>query len=80
MECRPVTGRTHQIRVHLFEKGSPIIGDIHYAKTYPFLTKAPRVMLHARAVAFNDPFSGQTMTFEAPYPEDFKHLLEKLFS
>ena len=61
LEAEPVTGRTHQIRVHAAERGFPILGDALYGGS-PF----PRVCLHARALTLRHPISGETMTFEAP--------------
>ncbi|HUC01484.1 MAG TPA: RluA family pseudouridine synthase [Candidatus Paceibacterota bacterium] len=62
----PKTGRTHQIRVHLASIGHPIVGDVLYGKK----TGAPRLMLHASALAFSDG-AGNRFEFEAPLPEDF---------
>ena len=79
-ECEPVTGRTHQIRVHLFEYGLPILGDAHYAKKKHFSLSAPRVMLHAKKIVFKDPMTSKEMSIEAPYPEDFAKLLDQILS
>ena len=59
VELEPVTGRTHQLRVHLAAIGHPILGDALYA---PPLTQAaaPRLMLHARLLAFPHPGTGET--------------------
>ncbi|CAN5322714.1 RluA family pseudouridine synthase [soil metagenome] len=68
--CDLLTGRTHQIRVHLKHLGHPILGDPIYAKG---ITKHPvgRLMLHAWKLAFEHPRTGQRLTLEAPPPDAF---------
>ena len=66
--CQPVTGRTHQIRVHLKELGYPIVGDYHYGKRSQ---KASRQLLHAFQLTFIDPWSKEKVQIRAPVPEDF---------
>ena len=61
VEAEPLTGRTHQIRVHAAEKGFPILGDTLYGGT-----PAPRVYLHAAELTLRHPASGQEMTFRVP--------------
>lgn len=63
----PVTGRSHQLRVHLLAMGHPILGDELYAPT-PLAQATPRLMLHARTLAFSHPLNGRPMAFEAPTP------------
>ena len=64
-----VTGRTHQIRVHMAAINHPVLGDPLYgAKGAP---RAPRLMLHAWRLAFAHPLTGDTMRFEAPPEESF---------
>lgn len=75
LDARPVTGRRHQIRVHLYSIGHPIVGDRRYGD--PAAAAAPRLMLHARHVALQLP-SGQRLRIEAPVPESFSSLLETL--
>ena len=69
LDVHIVTGRTHQIRVHLQSVGHPVCGDPIYG--HPRGLKVPRLMLHARSLAFTHPATGERMTFEAPVPEDF---------
>jgi 23S rRNA pseudouridine1911/1915/1917 synthase len=72
VECRPETGRTHQIRVHLAHLGAPLLGDPRYGGPRRVLeTSVPRVMLHARRLALPHPVTGALLVFEAPVPEDF---------
>ena len=66
--CRLLTGRTHQIRVHLRHLGHPILGDKVYGKP---LSKYPRQMLHAWRLGFYHPMTGEWLEFEAAVPEDF---------
>lgn len=81
LEIRILTGRTHQIRVHLSEEGHPLVGDREYGaprRALPLLKDFGRPALHARSLEFRHPESGETMRFEAPLPEDFAHLLKEL--
>ena len=91
--CRPVTGRTHQIRIHLAELKSPITGDITYGGRPFYLSSVkrnynlkkwteelpmiPRMALHAFSLGFKD-VAGQKIKIEAPYPKDFRVLTEQL--
>jgi 23S rRNA pseudouridine1911/1915/1917 synthase len=68
--CRLLTGRTHQIRVHLHHLGHPILGDKVYGKPD---SKYPRQMLHAWRLGFYHPMSEEWLEFEAEVPEDFVH-------
>lgn len=71
LEVELFTGRTHQIRIHLSELGYPILGEHVYAPCHKL---APRLALHAAALRFTHPFSGEELIFEAPWPEDLKRL------
>jgi len=84
--CRLETGRTHQIRVHLAHIGHPILGDPPYAGTRlraltpPLkaeLAAAGRLALHARALGFRHPRTGEWRRFERPPPELFETLMER---
>jgi 23S rRNA (cytosine1962-C5)-methyltransferase len=61
VEAEPLTGRTHQIRVHAAESGFPILGDTLYGGT-----PAARVFLHATKISFAQPATGEPVTFSAP--------------
>jgi 23S rRNA pseudouridine1911/1915/1917 synthase len=66
-----LTGRKHQIRVHLADNGLPVLGDPLYAKSHP----APRLMLAAIHLSFAHPGTGKPMKFELPLPKEFKTAL-----
>jgi 23S rRNA pseudouridine1911/1915/1917 synthase len=79
VEARPETGRTHQVRVHLAHLGAPLLGDPKYGGarmvgSIPVL----RVMLHAARLELPHPVTGAPLRFEAPVPEDFAELAERL--
>ncbi|WP_347485617.1 RluA family pseudouridine synthase [Vandammella animalimorsus] len=65
LDLEPITGRTHQLRVHLQSIGHPILGDPLYAQGVA-LGAAPRLLLHARELGFEHPISGKPMFFESP--------------
>lgn len=64
VELEPITGRSHQLRVHLKALGHPILGDALYAPE-AVQTAAPRLLLHAAALQFTHPASGLAMEFES---------------
>ena len=65
LRLEPVTGRSHQLRVHLMHHGHPILGDTLYGPEPPL---APRLLLHARRLAFVHPQSGEALAFDSPVP------------
>jgi 23S rRNA pseudouridine1911/1915/1917 synthase len=69
--CHLHTGRTHQIRVHLHYKGTPLVGDPIYGKPSKTATETGRLMLHAWRLAFNHPITQKPLAFEAPIPAEF---------
>ena len=84
VEAELLTGRTHQIRVHMSHIGHPLLGDTLYKG--PRQIKGPggdvitieRQMLHSWRLSFTHPRSGEELWFEAPMPEDMKHVVEGL--
>lgn len=92
VECVLETGRTHQIRAHMKERGHPIFGDERYGGTeilwgqrsstykafiHNCLELCPRQALHAKTLGFVHPRTGKQMDFDSPWPEDFNALIEK---
>ncbi len=76
VEARPLTGRTHQIRVHAYALGYPLLGDVLYSAPETDLIARPA--LHAYSLAFVHLQTKESMTFTAPYPEDFQGALQAL--
>ena len=86
LKCRPLTGRTHQIRAHLRHAGFPIVGDKLYGGAPLLLSRLKsgyrlkpgreerplidRVALHAEQLTVTHPVSGASVTIEAPWPKD----------
>ena len=70
IECRPLTGRTHQIRAHLAYLGCPVVGDARYGGP-----AAPRTLLHARAISLPLYEGREPVTAEAPLPADIEAFL-----
>jgi len=80
--AKPLTGRTHQIRVHLSYIGHPILGDPLYGGLKHGIPLPQRLMLHAYKISFLHPITGETLTFSAPIPQDFEDylkILKKIF-
>ncbi len=87
LECRLATGRTHQIRVHLANRGHPVVGDPLYLRRVPGVAKTvaeplrrrlldfPRQALHAASLGFKHPRTGLPMAFNAALPVDMRDLL-----
>ncbi len=77
LEVHPITGRTHQIRVHLKFVGSPVVGDVLYGRRTPSI-KINRFFLHANSISLRLPGDRTPRKFEAPLPEDLQNVLENL--
>lgn len=77
LHAHPITGRTHQIRVHLAWYGHPIVGDPIYGLRTPRLN-APRLCLHAQTLRLRLPSSGEEATFTAPLPSDLAGFLHMI--
>ncbi len=83
VECRLETGRTHQVRIHLGEAGTPLCGERVYDRPphgRPFAdgSGARRAMLHAARLGFDHPATGKRVTWDAALPKDMGDLLERL--
>src|SRR5262249_13547115 len=71
LRCRLMTGRRHQIRVHLAARGWPIVGDAVYGKALEVFS---RHALHAWRLVLTHPHDGRVLTMLAPVPEEFVSL------
>lgn len=76
VEAMPMTGRTHQIRVHAYALGHPLLGDILYSA--PETDVISRAALHAFSLKFSHPVTGKMMSFQADYPSDFQKAVNTL--
>lgn len=76
LQAIPATGRTHQIRVHAYAMGIPLLGDSLYSAPPTDLIDRPA--LHAQSITFIHPTTGEPLSFTAPYPADMKNALEKM--
>jgi tRNA pseudouridine32 synthase/23S rRNA pseudouridine746 synthase len=74
LECRPLTGRTHQIRAHCAAIGHPLVGDAIYGRGTGTLA-GDRLMLHARAITLPLAPGKPPITAEAPVPEHMQAML-----
>lgn len=77
IEARPVTGRLHQVRVHLDLIGAAVLGDPQYG---PQLVRkaSSRLALHAHRIAFDHPITGERIDIRTRFPRDLKNTLNKL--
>jgi 23S rRNA pseudouridine1911/1915/1917 synthase len=88
VSCHPVTGRTHQIRVHLVHIGHAIVGDPLYAgrqwrnlastQHRDLCRRFPRQALHAHRLGFTHPATGERVEFQSALPADMRELIEAL--
>ena len=72
LEINLLTGRKHQIRVHLAGIGHPVVGDERYGKEHK---RHQRLALHARSISFKHPFSGEQLSFDTKVPPYFNTLV-----
>jgi len=83
LELKIDTGRTHQIRVHLSSIGHPVVGDALYGaprelRARSGTTSLPRNFLHAAALEFVHPRSGEALSFSRPLPSELERFLEQI--
>lgn len=84
LEAQPHTGRTHQLRVHFASLKHPVVGDTLYGAPGKLRIGGQvqeileRNFLHAAAIEFQHPRSGQRVSFEAPLPDELRHFLDRL--
>nr|WP_246523028.1 RluA family pseudouridine synthase [Neoroseomonas eburnea] len=90
VECRLLTGRTHQIRVHMAHLGHPLVGDPVYLRRTPAAARLlpaplreallafPRQALHAATLGFRHPVTGEALSFASPLPADLAELIALL--
>jgi tRNA pseudouridine32 synthase/23S rRNA pseudouridine746 synthase len=76
VEAHPLTGRRHQIRVHFYSIGHPVVGDPRYGDK-ALQALYPRLMLHAQRIECELP-SGRALKIEAPIPESFELVVTKI--
>jgi len=76
VEAKPMTGRTHQIRVHAYALGHPLMGDILYGAEETNIIARPA--LHAHSLTFTHPSTNERLTFIAERPKDFVSALKLL--
>jgi 23S rRNA pseudouridine1911/1915/1917 synthase len=82
VECRLETGRTHQVRIHLGERGTPLCGERVYdrplhGRPLPDGSGAQRPLLHAASLGFEHPVTGKPLSFRSPLPRDMVKLLRR---
>ena len=78
LACHPLTGRTHQVRVHLAYVKHPIVGDEVYCTRRKTAVRCPRQFLHAERISFRLPSTGEDVEFSAPLAEDLRSVLDML--
>lgn len=70
LSCFPITGRTHQIRIHLAAIGHPVLGDVLYSGSRE--ARSDRPLLHAESLTFPHPLSGGALSIHAPLPQEIE--------
>jgi len=76
VEAKPMTGRTHQIRVHAYALGHPLVEDVLYGARDRYGLQRP--MLHAQSLSFTHPATNEKVKFSTPHPVDFEEALKIL--
>jgi len=83
VECRLETGRTHQVRIHLGEAGTPLCGETIYdrprhGRPHPDGSGCERIALHAATLGLTHPETGAALTWSSPLPADLARVLKRL--
>jgi len=78
LEVRPITGRTHQIRVHFSAAGHALVGDRRYGPIRSPKRLFPRLFLHAQRLSFRHPGTAQPVAFFSPLPDDLASILKSI--
>jgi 23S rRNA pseudouridine1911/1915/1917 synthase len=84
VECRLETGRTHQVRIHLGESGTPLCGEriydrpLHGRPLLPDASAFPRPALHAARLGLEHPATGKHLAWQSPLPKDMADLVKRL--
>lgn len=78
LHVKILTGRTHQIRVHLASIGHPVLGDALYGGSRTAVSGADRQLLHAWKLELPHPATGEMIRFQAPVPEDMRFIISKM--
>jgi 23S rRNA pseudouridine1911/1915/1917 synthase len=78
LEVSPITGRTHQIRVHLSAAGHPLVGDRRYGPSRSPKRMFPRLFLHAHRLSFCHPGTARPVAFVSPLPDDLAMILKSI--
>jgi 23S rRNA pseudouridine955/2504/2580 synthase/23S rRNA pseudouridine1911/1915/1917 synthase len=76
--AEPLTGRTHQLRVHFSQMGHPILGDSQYGKAFKCPLHPKRYLLHAYSIRFSHPTDNREIEVVAPIPLDFQQAFAQL--
>jgi len=76
IEAQPLTGRTHQIRIHFRDRGHPLLGERVYAFGRDIPVKFRRLALHAFRISFRHPVYHKTVTVESPLPDDMRRFMQ----
>lgn len=77
LKMNPITGRTHQLRVHAANMGHPLLGDFRYSRTFTCSYPAKRTMLHAYTLHFPHPMLDSYLKIKAPIPTDMKRAIRE---
>ena len=74
LRLQPITGRTHQLRLHMASLGHPLLGDWLYGEEHPLLPR--RIALHSYELWLRHPVTGEVLHIVAPIPEEFEKILK----